>query len=286
MLSKVEKEGLIKKYLKSGEPFVYARQKAITEAGATDLLSKPNDILAVEYIKALNKLNSPIKPLTITRLGNYDGNDIHIKNDIPFLSASAIRKKILNNEEFSQFIPKSTYDIYIKDKAKGLAPADIRNIERTILAFFRMSKDKDFSNIYSINEGIENRILKASGANSLEELYRQVKTKRYTMATVRRAVLSSFFGIKKALSVPQYIHVLAFNDIGRKLLKLMKSTGRLPIVNTLSSELKGEAEDFVKEECLAGDIFNLCTPVIGGVYSDYTQSPIYITNNYNNKTLR
>lgn len=276
ILLRIEKEGLIKKYLNSGEPFVYARQRALIEVGAPPL-KKPNDILAVEYLKALEKLNSSIIPVTIPRLGNYYNSEIFIKDDISFLSASEIRKRILKDESVSQFIPKTTFDIFMREKEKGKAPADMRLIERTILAFFRMAREKDFSDIYGINEGLENRIIKASGATGLEELYTQVKTKRYTMATIRRGILSSFFGIKKALSLPTYVHILAFNDTGRKLLKSMKSTCKLPIVNTLSGQQQGQSASFVKEECLAGDIYNLCTPIVGGIYSDFIQSPIYIS---------
>ena len=179
-----------------------------------DVISSPNNTLAVEYIKALDDIGSGIEPVTVRREGAAHDSDSEQEK---FLSASAIRKKILAGEDYSAYAP------LIDSPA-----ADIRRLETAILAKLRMMRPEDFEAVYDAAQGLGERLFKAvRRAGSLDELYFLAKTKRYTLARIRRAVLCASLGVdKKMLHEPDgYIRILGMNSRGREILSAAKNSG-------------------------------------------------------------
>ncbi len=120
----------------------------------------------------------------------------------------------------------------------------------------QMSKD-DFKKIADVNEGLENRIYNAvKSAGSLEELYNLIKTKRYTMARIRRIILRAHLGIYDNSAMAPYIRILGFNGKGRNILSKMKKTADLPII-TKYSQCSDDIRENFEKECLYTDLYNL-----------------------------
>ncbi len=225
---------LIKLYSKDGLSFPAARAKAASEfagADAGEILSSPNNILGIEYCKALLKINSKIKPCVIKRIGA--GHDTET-TDGSIASASFIRKLLTENNPGEAFLymPEFANEIF-----KSQPLHSIKAIEKAILCeLIKMSAD-ELREISDVTEGLENRIKDAVlAANNLDELIELVKTKRYTHSRVRRIILSAFLGITDSdrKAPPRYIKILDHNETGQKIIAAAKKVATLPIMRNTS----------------------------------------------------
>lgn len=224
---------IVSEKIKSGVTFAAAREDAAKELGISgDILSSPNDNLGIEYIIAAKRLNLNIKFRCVKRRGAlHDSKDL----DVMFVSSSLIRQKLLeDNFAFAEkFMP-----IPIRGMINEENTADIARIERAILALLRTKSEKDFKNLPDISEGIENKLFfSLRVATSLEELCSMVKTKRYTMARVRRLILSAALGFDGEffMTTPPYVRILGFSASGMETLKNIASI--VPVV-TKASQIK------------------------------------------------
>ena len=257
---------LLENRLSEGLSFPTARQKALRDMygdAFADALSSPNDLLGVEYIKAIDKNKFPIKPIAIKRVGvSHDSNEV----SVDFCSASAIRSFLKNGNEFKEFMPEESFDILNEAVLSGNAPADFTKLENAILYKLRTMSIDDFKKIADVSEGLEYRFFEAvRNSVTLTEILEKVKTKRYTHSRLRRIVLCALLGITEEYTdIPvAYIRVLGFNEKGAEVLKQAKNTATLPIV-TKSSDIKyldENAKKIFELECKARDIFSLCLPV-------------------------
>lgn len=251
--------------LSEGLSFPTARQKALRDMygdAFADVLISPNDILGVEYIKAINSLDFNMNVRPITRKGvGHDSDDM--KDGI--CSASALRTMMEKGEDFSRFLPKESHDILMSEIAENKAPAKYSKLETAVLYKLRTMTAEDFRELPDVSEGLEYRFYEAVRTSlSLNETLEKIKTKRYTHSRLRRIVLCAFLGIKKEDAVRNlpYIRVLGFNEKGAKLLREAKETAILPIV-TKSSDINNLGEDAKKLfslECKARDLFSLSLP--------------------------
>ena len=185
----------LKAELKNGVSYPAARFAAVRDvfgAETAAVLSEPNNILAVEYIKALKALSSDIKPHTVKRTGASHDSDEYVGN---IASASKIRELIRSNAHTGLFLPSDSQAVLTNEIAIGAAPSDMNRIGNAVIASLKLKTPSDFNNIYGVGEGIENRLLSAAAsARNLTELYDFAKTKRFTHSRIRRVVLNSFFG--------------------------------------------------------------------------------------------
>lgn len=255
----------IQNELKNGTTFARARQQAVSTLFGDEiagLLAEPNNILGIEYLKALEKLNSRITPFTIRRLGAAHDAE---KAESGIASASHIRSVIKNNGDYSAFLPKSSAEIVKNEIAVGNAPADIFLMERAVLAKLRTMSREDFALLPDISEGLENRVYTAvRKAGSLEEIYSLIKSKRYTHARIRRIVLSAFLGLDSSMNegVPPYLRVIGLNSRGAEMLHYAKVNTNIPIITNSSDifSLDNKAKNMVELESRAADFYALCMP--------------------------
>lgn len=249
----------IRTKLESGITFAAARQSALTELGYDgELLENPNDTLAVEYVKALLELNSKIEPLAIKRIGV--GHDKGANGNIA--SASHIRKLLMQNEDVSGYVPEATAEIIKQQIKQSACPADLSRLDRALLMTLRKMSVEQMSLLPDISEGLENRLYKASReATSVDELLEAVKSKRYTHARLRRILMFALLGIDRAVYSlsPSYIRVLGMNENGRQILASAKPV--LPIITRAKDalSLEGGAKALFDAECVADDVYALCT---------------------------
>ncbi|MCM1299789.1 MAG: nucleotidyltransferase family protein [Firmicutes bacterium] len=226
------------KHLTNGMAYPAALQKTIEKYYTDDVietLTTPNNTLAIEYLKALDTYASPIEPVTIKRAIAEHDSEIDSPSEIA--SASQLRKMITDGKDISDLAPESDFS----------NTASILNIETAILSKLRFMNKSEIEKTPNAVLGLENRIYRAIQVSSnLNELYFLIKTKRYTLARIRRIVLSAFLGItKNDLKIkPSYVRILGMNSKGKEILSAANC--ELPI-NTSLAQLEKTSEDAKKQ---------------------------------------
>lgn len=267
-------------YLSEGVNYATALQSLIdTELGKefSDILSEPNNVLGIEYLRALKVLNSDITPFTVQREG-VGHSDLSANKG--FCSAQYIRENI-GNIDISQYMPESAYEVLKLAINIGDAPVRLENNEAVVLSALRMKDVEYFSQLHDISEGIENRLnFAVRNACSLEELYSLVKTKRYAMARIKRLVLNALFDISNdyTSSLPPYIRVIGFTERGREILREAKLNSSKPICTLYSNfeSLDEVSKKYYMLECKATDLFYCFTPEIGPCGIEQTENAVII----------
>lgn len=267
----------IRAELDGGISYPTARANAVStvyDKRLSAILDGPNNILAVEYIKALKRLGSAIKIAPVERMGSE--HDALTPTD-EFASASSLRILMERGDPRAYaYMPETTVEEFKRQQEIGRAPVRFEDSERAILSRLRMLTKEDIRNAPDVSEGLENRIYNAIlSATSLEELYDIIKTRRYTGSRIRRIITSLVLGITaedRKQPLP-YIRVLGFNERGREILKAAKGRADLPIVTRAAEieELDQNARHIFEHECKATDLYNLATPRIlpcGTEFSD------------------
>lgn len=244
----------IKQGLKLGLSYSAARSLAYNKLfGECDELQNSNDILGIEYISAIKSQQSKIEPICIKR--KSVDHDAKVGVD-EFASASLIRELIKQNNwtEVQKYLPKQSAFI-IKDCFDKGKISDIDNIGNAILSKIRTATATEITKIPGVSDGLEFRLYNASRkASSLNELLEMTKTKRFTLARIKRAVLSYYFGLTDEYKTPEYIRILGFNGNGEELLKGVLGKTEIPIVFR-ATELKNNP--MFEIECKATDLYVL-----------------------------
>ena len=207
---------------------VTAMQASSNEGQAFAGLTKPNDILALEYAKALQATD--IKPLFIERRG--DGyNDREISGTMS--SATAIRQALNNsNDGWQQAVPASVRQALL-DNAPGY---DAALLWQLLCYKLRLMSVDAIADACQCSEGLENLLKDAAACPSFAEALQLCTSKRYTTSRIRRLFMQLLLDVPRWRwedNAPAYLRVLAFNDTGRQLLKQMKATASLPIITGL-----------------------------------------------------
>ena len=247
----------LRRFLDEGLPFAACRQAAVREMLGRDLaglLSQPNNNLGVEYIRALNALDSQIRPVTVLRAGaGHDGGE-HPR----YPSASFVREKILAGELDAE------------------NPASLKYGERGVLALLRAMDEEDFAALPDCGEGLSNRILRAvRQGRTLEEVYSLSKTKRYAHARIRRAALWGALGLRACdrPGHPAYLRVLGASGRGRELLREMKDRAALPV---LTKPAHGKGVPLLELEARCTDFYQLCRKAPGPCGLEWTTNPVML----------
>lgn len=234
----------VKKLMADGLPYPSARQIAYDGYFDTELLSTPNDILAIEYMRACRVLGFDFKPLAIKRKGtNHDSENV----TDTIASATEIRRRISLGDSFSDFMPSSDFEVY--------SPTQL---DTAVISNLRLISAETLSSISEVTEGLENKFIAVSrDVDNVNDLCMAVKSKRYTLSRIRRIAYSSLIGLTKDIAdlPPSYIRVLGANEAGRTLLREMKEKATLPVI-TKPADYAGDA--IFNLNSRAEDIFSLC----------------------------
>ncbi|MDY3934016.1 MAG: nucleotidyltransferase [Bacilli bacterium] len=247
---------LVQKYLLTGVNYPTALGNALKEMiGYTT--DKPNDLLAISYIKEIIKNNYKIEPVGIKRTNDYHGKEI--KSSI--VNASLIRDMLDKNMDVSKYVPIETYKcLNMKNFDNGylLLKYNISNNENRLFEYL------------TVDEGIENRILKYyKDCDNWCALVNLIKTRRYTYNKVNRMLMHILLNIKKIDNDREiYLRVLGFNDIGRNYLKQIKKD--IDVINTCKQGIN-KALDI---EINATYIYSLVTGDNSLIEREYKNKPI------------
>ena len=240
--------------LRAGASYAKALTAILQEASglAANLLRQPNNILAIEYLRAIRVYAPGIEPLLIVRRGA----GYHEASLGPLASASAIRGELAKAQpDFTSLkdsLPEATYAAI-----RAAFPAEIASTERLfrpLLARLLTMKNSELEAIFGLQEGLANRLLaKIRQSQTLQELIAGMVTSRYPASRISRIVPHLLLGTgeraarEAAETGPLYARVLAFDEVGRELLHAIKERGTLPLITKISAALNSR-------ERLEGDL--------------------------------
>lgn len=207
----------LRTFLDQGLSFPAARQQALHALGLdAGLLSSPNNILGVEYCKAILTLGCAMSPLVIHRPGDY-----HAQTADPCApSATALRRMVVQGQSIRSYVPT---ELFQNAPVHTLAAG-----ERAILARLRTMNEEEFSVLPYGGEGLWRKLMHESRRQpDLESILTAVKSKRYTRTRLDRMVMCAFLGIdQQTMSAPApYARILGFDRRGRELLAMTRKSG-------------------------------------------------------------
>lgn len=277
-----EYKKILSNYLDTGLSFPKARENALLEYiknsedvntnfdNYKNILSSPNNILGIEYLKALKKYKSSIKPVCIKRSGaDYNSSDISINTSIA--SATAIRE-LIKNKNFNTIktvIPEKSYSILADCINSGCIIPDLNCFEKEIIYVLRKMSIEEIANLPDVSEGLEFLIKKAvNSSNTLTELLNTIKSKRYTITRLQRILLYALLDIsKKDMKLSKevdspYIRVLGFNDNGKKLIsKIMDKNPNQPLITSVKKFVDNNSnaslQTMLNKDIFATNVYSL-----------------------------
>ena len=277
----IEYKNTLKKELAKGVPYHYARLTSLknyfNDMNLEEIISSSNNILGIEYLKALIRLNSPIKPYTLKRIGsNYNDEDITSL----YASATSIRKTLSFNDfdKIKEVLPKESYEEIINLKNtdyKFVYPEDIF----PFLKYKILTEGENLSKLSQLKEGLDNKIKKEIlNSNNLNEFILNIKSKRYTYTAISRALVSFFIGMEnfslehiKNSSI-EYMRPLAFNERGSKILKEIKNKESIKIITKVPKNIDNS---MLSLDLLGTKAYSILNKNISPM-EDYLRSPIFV----------
>ena len=250
---------LVKEYLDTGLNYPTAMSKALKDL-TTIKIDKPNDLLALSYIKEIIKNNYQITPINIKRTNDYHSNEI--KNNI--VNASLIRKMFKENKDITKYIPKNTNTLYYKN-------ISINNTYN-LLKYNIINNQNNLNKFLTVDEGIENRIIKnIYTSQNIEDLINKIKTKRYTYNKISRMLIHILLNIKKEDNNKEiYLKVLGFNQRGKNHLNKIKKDLNIKIY----TNYKPNQNKVLDIEFNSTTIFSLITHDSSLIEKEYKNKPI------------
>ena len=302
----------LREWMDKGLSYATAMQKTAGETPGMDseVIMTPNNLLGIEYIKAINKTGSPLKPMTCLRTGgSHDGTggfsaswlrslleqgfteQCLVKQGFTeqvlteaVLTEAVLAKPILTGHDFEElraYMPEAAYNICIEEILALRGPVFSDAAEQAILS--RLRAMNDFSRIQGVSEGLDRRFLQyATTEPSVSAVLEKIKTKRYSMSRLRRVLLCACLGLYSDAipAAPPYIRVLATNSTGMLLLKKMRKKARLPVIIKPASarRLSNDALRVFNMEAAATDFYVLAYPGAsnraGG--GEWKQTPVIV----------
>ncbi len=283
-------------FLSKGLSFPSARALALEKCpgnpshGFSKLLASPNNILAVEYLKALKRLKSGIYPVTVKRYASsYHSSSIINK----VASASAIRSHLLKTgvvtARVSRAMPETTLGILRREFAMGRGPVCSDILDLPVISGIRKLGARDLKKFPEVAEGLENRIYRAARENAtIPDLLLQAKTKRYTHTRLRRITAYIALDIHRNMlerlehfGYPCYARVLALNTRGREILKEANTRSRIPVITKTSNhgfEKNSPFINMLRKDILSTDLYVLgySNGDFAFAGQDFVTSPVYL----------
>jgi predicted nucleotidyltransferase len=259
----------LKNYLKEGHAFPIARKKAlldyefdinVTTKELDHILSEPNNILAIEYIKAILKQNSLIEPITIKRVvSGY--HDTSINDTI--CSASAIRTALKSNglDSFKEQVPKSVYDILVNEYNKTF-PIYLNDFSSLLKYSLLLKNSKPLSSYLDVSTALSNTIANnLTNFKSFEDFADQLKSKQYTHTRITRSLLHILLNIEneKIDDYAHYIRILGFKKVSSQLLTLINVNTSIPLISKLADSkklLNKSGLHMLEQDIFSADIYN------------------------------
>lgn len=265
---------ILREKLAGGMTYAVARAEAAEALipGMGALLRTPNNILGVEYCKAIQAQKVELSPLPLPRWGAAHGGKPGKHDGVPMASASHLRQG--SWQDWQPFVPASAMELYREAAAAGQL-LDPQRLETALLALLRSRAPERLAQTRGISEGLEHRLAAAiREAESLDDLYTRLKTKRYPHARLRRLVLDAALEYPATLPEPPYLHILG----ARKSVLPRLKKARLPAGTSLSDLVRSGpyAAQIGTLHSRAVDFSSLCREKIGPMGLAFTAKPVLL----------
>lgn len=253
---------LLNHELSRGISFPKAREKALLMylndiRKYANVLSNPNNILGIEYLKALRNLKSNLTPMTIKRKDS-DYNSTAIKD--VFASSTAIRKIITKPSSLSKVVPEETFSIIDNKIKHGQIVNGLSTFEKEILYKLRIMPVEWIADLPDVSEGLEHAIKNAANScNNVADLVSLVKSKRYTQTRIQRILLYALLDITKQdmenskKGVP-YIRVLGMTENGKQLLSSIVTRNKKLNIITSPKKFMDHSNNKISKSLFAKDM--------------------------------
>lgn len=253
-------EEKLKKYLSEGKSFIRSRELAMDFLSdkEKEILKRPNNILGLEYLKSLEKLNSSIEARSIKRKNVNHDDDFALDG---FASASHIRRLAYEGEDVTGFLP--AYDLVVENKLENYFE---------IFKYKMISEKINFKDYFDYEEGLENRILENLDAENFKDLIEKVHSKRHSKSRIKRLIIEILLDIKKdfiknSLKDP-YTRVLACDERGIEIFKKSKNKNKIYSFKSFYDISTGITKNMLDKEILASDLYNIKS---GKIKTDFTR---------------
>ena len=281
--------------LQKGISFPSARENAILMylndiKRYANILNSPNNILVIEYLKAMKMQKSNMNPIMVKRSKVYY-NDDRIVDD--FASATAIRKLIKRREyeDLRKVVPRSTYKILSRQIRDGNIVLGLENFEKEIIYTLRKMSIREIANLPDVSEGLENLIKNsADNCNDMSKLIANIKSKRYTQTRIQRILLYALLGIDKKMmedskKVTPYVRVLGFTNKGKELIsEINKRNSKINMITSVKKSIEKNNKpsnrtimQMLQKDIFATDVYTLGFDFESKANLDFTNNMI-ITN--------
>ena len=244
------------------------------------LLTSPNNILGIEYLKSLKKLKSTMNAMIVKREKVFY-NDTSVVDD--FASASAIRRLISQRQydDIRRVMPKANYRILMDELQRGNVVLDLAQYEKEIIYNLRNMSLDEIKKLPDVSEGLENAIKNAAGlCNNLAEFINMVRTKRYTVTRIQRILIYCLLKITKkdmelSKKIKPYIRILGMNERGKALLsKINEQNPKIEIITSVKKFTDINKDKIVKQfldiDIRATDVYTLAYQLTSLGNLDYT----------------
>ena len=259
--AEAETRDAIRSLLKEDAALSYAeaRQQILAERLGEDaaLLTKPNDILAVEYLKAAYAIKPDMHTLCIPRRGAE--HDVRSKD--VFRSAMDLRESLERGEQIAASIPSQAWEVFERELGNGRVRTP-RRLELALRSRLRQLRAEDFECLPDAGDGVGRRLFKAlCSGDELESCVREASTRRYSRARMRRILLCAALGVSAQCTKepPPYARLLACNEKGRTLLGQQDGASTIPLITKPAAlrALGGRAEEIFSLGAAAHDLYRL-----------------------------
>ena len=281
---------LLNAELKKGLSFPKARENAVllylNDSKYFNILNQPNNTLAIEYLKALKKYKSHIRPITIKREKAFYNSNCIVDE---YASATAIRNMVINGQfdDIRKVMPRNSYDLLLDEFQNKRFVSDITKFEKEILYTLRRLSTFDLKKFPEINEGLENAIKNAANScNTLSKLINMIKSKRYTQTRIQRILLYILLNItKKDMIVSRktvpYARILGYTSKGKELIsKIYQANPKVTLITSVKKFIDSSNNKTYKymlnKDILATNIYTLAYQNNSIANMDYTQKIVSI----------
>lgn len=221
----------IKAELGGGIPYAAARQEALRkrDAGLAEILGTPNNILAVEYVKAIYQEGARLEPVTVTRFGA--GHDEEGAQGPK--SASEIRHRLAGGENMTELLPGEAAEVYLMEEGNGRGFMSMDDLEVAVLSRLRLMDIESYNRLPDAGGGVGTALYNAvREEESLDAVAARAKSRGVAMSRIRRMLMCAALGISAGMAdgMPPYARVLAANGRGREILRAAAGTSDIPII--------------------------------------------------------
>lgn len=240
----------IKENQKKGIPVFSAIAEEFNDE-EKEILKSPNNILGINYLKALKKLNSKIIPFTLSRI-KTDYNSIDVADN--FASATGIRELLKGKKDISSYVPYEAYEL-IKDEESVFE----EEFDKILTYILRIKESNELEKYPDVTEGLNN-LIKSAGDSvcGIDNITSSIKSKRYAYTRIKRILYNIILDIDKSQreKKPEFARVLAFNEKGRELLSQIKKKSDIPVFTNITKDMY-EKYEHLRIDSRASSIYHL-----------------------------